>query len=416
MVALTKREARALAVIASRLDRKHIGRKIKPDDILDTVRHLGMIQLDTISVVSRAHETALWSRLGNYDLDHLTELFTGRRQLTEYLTHAAAITPTEYLPLMKPLMARYPRDPEYWTANPEKAQIAERILDRVEREGALGSRHFEAPQDSPKLGQWESWYGTKPEREILFDLWVEGRLMVALRDRGFGRWYDLPHRVAPDHVELSAPSEADWHRSVLLHAMRAMGVATAPWLTDYWRTGGQAYVPNKQVRTIMPELAREGLVVSVTIEGVKDEAWLDSALIPVLDQLREGFGWPTKTTFLSPFDNLIWNRGRMEQLWDMYYRLEIYTPAAKRVYGYYNMPILHRGKLVGLMDPSLNRKEGVLTIRSLHLQPNVKPTAALAKAIAKTLDEFVDFLGGEEWTVLQSNPEGFAAEIHNALR
>lgn len=416
MIELSKREAQALAVIASRLDRKHISRRITPDDILDTIRHLGMIQLDTISVVSRAHETALWSRLGDYDLDHLTELFTGRRALTEYLTHAAAITPTEYVPLMKPLMNRYPRDPEYWSSNPEKALIAERILDRVEQEGALGSRHFEAPEDGEKLGQWESWYGSKPEREILFDLWAEGRLMVSLRDRTFGRWYDLPDRVAPEQLDISVPTEEEWHRSVLLHAMRAMGVATAPWLTDYWRSGGQAYVPNKRVRAIMPVLASEELVVPATIEGVKDHAWLDTALVPVLDQLRQGFGWPTKTTFLSPFDNLIWNRGRMEQLWDMYYRLEIYTPAAKRVYGYYNMPILHRGKLVGLMDPSMNRKDGVLTIRSLHLQPRVKPTPALAKAIAKTLDEFVAFLGGTEWDILQSDPEGFAAEIHNAQR
>ncbi len=416
MIELSKREAQALAVIASRLDRKHLSRKITPDDILDIIRHLGMIQLDTISVVSRAHETTLWARLGKYDLDHLTELFTGRQALTEYLTHAAAITPTEYVPLMKPMMDRYPRDPEYWTVSPEKAQIAERILDRIEQEGAVGSRQFDGPENSKKLGQWESWYGNKPEREILFDLWAEGRLMVSLRDRGFARWYDLPDRVAPHHFDASAPSEEEWHREVLLHAMRALGVATAPWLTDYWRTGGQAYVPNKRVCAMMPVLASDDLVKPATIEGLKEHAWIDPALLPALEKLREGFGWPTKTTFLAPFDNLIWNRDRMEQLWDMYYRLEIYTPATKRVYGYYNMPILHRGKLVGLMDPSMNRKEGVLTIRSLHLQPRVKPTAALAKAIAKTLDEFVDFLGGEEWNIIQSKPEGFAAEVYNASR
>lgn len=418
MIELSKREAQALAVIASRLDRKHISRRITPDDILDTIRHLGMIQLDTISVVSRAHETALWSRLGTYDLDHLTELFVERRALTEYLTHAAAITPTEYTALMKPIMRKLHSDEnfwqEYWESNPHKAEIADIILERVNAEGAVGSRSFEGPKDKPKLAQWESWFGSKPEREILFDLWAEGRLMVSLRDRGFGRWYDLPERVAPDHHHLEAPEEHQWHRTVLLHAMRALGAATAPWLTDYWRTGGRAYVPNAEVRSIMPMLAEEGRVLPVKIEGIGDSAWMDSSLLPTLDQLRSGSGWPTKTTFLSPFDNLIWNRGRMEQLWDMYYRLEIYTPAAKRVYGYYNMPILHRGKLVGVMDPSMNRKEGVLTIRALHLQPKVKPTPTLAKAIAKTLDEFVVFLGGTDWNVLQTNPPEFAAAIHDA--
>ena len=414
MIELSKREAQALAVIASRLDRKHINRKITPGDILDTISHLGMIQLDTISVVSRAHETALWSRLGTYDLDHLTELFTGQRALTEYLTHAAAITPTHYLPLMKPIMNRHPRESDYWTSNPHKAEIANRILERVEIEGALGSRDFAPPENTEKTEQWASWFGNKPEREILFDLWVEGRLMVALRDRGFGRWYDLPERVAPDHLHLPEPETEEWNRSLLLHAMRANGVATAPWLTDYWRTGGHAYVSNKAVRATMPILEGDGSVLPVRIDGVKETAWLDSQLLASLERLRTGAGWPTKTTFLSPFDNLIWTRGRVEQLWDMHYRLETYTPAAKRKYGYYNMPILHRGKLVGVMDPSMNRKEGVLTIRALHLQPGVKPTPSLAKAIAKALDEFVVFLGGTDWSILHSNPTGFGAMIHDA--
>lgn len=414
MIELSKREAQALAVIASRLDRKHINRKVTPNDILDTIRHLGMIQLDTISVVSRAHETALWSRLGTYDLDHITELFTGRRALTEYVAHAAAITPTEYLPLVKGMMHRHQAADDQWIHQPDVAPIAQAVLDRVRSEGALSSRHFEAPPDAQRHGQWESWYGSKPERRVLASLWMSGELLISLRDRSFTRWFDLPERVAPDHWHVESPPAEEMPRTLLRHAMRALGVATAPWLTDYWRTGGRAYVPNANVRKTIRDLALEGEVVPVSIPGIADDAYMDVALLPVLNQLRSGFGWPTKTTFLSPFDNLIWNRGRMEQLWDMYYRLEIYTPAAKRVYGYYNMPILHRGKLVGLIDPSMNRKDGVLTIRSLHLQPDVVPTPALAKAIAKSLDEFVAFLGGTEWNVQQSNPPEFAAAIHRS--
>lgn len=406
MMEITKREAQALAVIASRLDRRRISRAITPDDILDTIRHLGMIQLDTISVVSRSHETAIFSRLGTYDLDHLTTLFTGRRALTEYLVHAAAITPTELLPLMKRNMARYPTDSTYW--NNDRQPIRERVLERIHAEGALGSRQFEAPKDARKLEQWESWYGNKPEREILFSLWSEGALMVSLRDRAFGRWFDLPERVAPDHWHLPATEGDTLNHTLLLHAMRASGVSTVPWLTDYWRTGGKAYVSNSAVRTHMPILADAGHVLPVSIEGIPESAWMDASLLPTLENLRSGVGWPTRTTFLSPFDNLIWNRPRMEQLWDMYYRLEIYTPAAKRKYGYYNMPILHRGQLVGLIDPSLNRKQGVLTIRSLHLQPGVKPTPALGRAIAKSLDEYLTFLGGTDWYILESNPAGFA--------
>lgn len=409
MIELTKREAQALAVIASRLDRKRITRTIAPDDILEVITHLGMIQLDTISVVSRSHETALWSRLGTYRLDHITTLFIERRALTEYLTHAAAITPTAYIPLLRQNMMRYPGEPEYWDGH--RSEIRDRILERIHAEGAVGSRSFESPKDATRLAQWESWYGNKPEREILSALHAQGDVLVSLRDRSFGRWYDLPERVAPDHWHLPAITGEELERAILLHAMRVLGVATAAWLTDYWRTGGKAYVANTDVRLHMPAMAEEGLVVPVRIDGIDDDAWLDVAQLETLELLREGTGWPTKTTFLSPFDNLIWTRDRMEHLWDMYYRLEIYTPAAKRVYGYYTMPILHRGKLVGLIDPSMNRKEGVLTIRALHLWNGVKPTVPLARAIAKTLDEFTAFLGGTDWYVLQSNPPEFAKMV-----
>ncbi len=412
MLEITKREAQALATIASRLDRKTLSRTVRPDDILDIIRHLGMIQLDTISVVSRSHETVLWSRLGNYNPDHLTHLFLERRALTEYLTHAAAITPTAYVPLMRPTMQRQAQRHDGYWQQPDKADVARRILERIEREGSLGSRHFEPPKDRKKLEQWESWYGNKPEREVLFALWGEGQLMVSLRDRGFGRWYDLPERVAPDTWNQSALDHDEYQRTVLLHAMRALGVATAPWLTDYWRTGGYAWVPNAVVRKVMPHLAEEQLVLPVRISGVEEQAWLDAAMMPELEQLRAGKGWPTKTTFLSPFDNLIWNRGRMKQLWDIDYTIEIYTPAAKRQYGYYTMPILHRGRLVGLIDPSLNRKEGHLTVRSIHLLAGAKPTPALANAIAKTLDEFATFLGATDWSILESSPPELVRAIY----
>ena len=220
--------------------------------------------------------------------------------------------------------------------------------------------------------------------------------------------------MAPEHHDVPAPEDEELNRTLLLHAMRAMGVATAPWLTDYWRTGRFAYVPNKDVRRIMPLLADAGDVVAVNLEGVDEITWLDVNQLPTLEKLRNRIGWPTKTTFLSPFDNLIWNRGRFEQLWDLAYRLEIYTPAAKRTYGYYNMPILHRGKIVGLMDPSMNRKEGLLTVKAIHLLPDVKPSPALARAVAKTLDEFTAFLGGTDWSILQSNPPEFAREIYRS--
>ena len=412
MLTIGKREAQALATIASRLDRTAINRVITPDHVLDTIKHLGMIQLDTISVVSRSHETAIWSRLGNYDLDHFTTLFTARRELTEYLTHAAAITPTAYLPLVRGMMDRYKTSLDRAIHQPALAAIAAAVLDRIDREGAVSSRDFEAQPDAQRQGQWESWYGNKPEREVLASLWAHGDLLIALRDRSFTRWFDLPERVAPATWHTEPPAPGDLPAILLRHAMRALGVATAPWLTDYWRTGGRAYVPNASVRREMDALSLSGDVIPVRIEGITDAAWLDARYLPTLEGLRNRIGWPTKTTFLSPFDNLIWNRDRMEKLWDMRYRLEIYTPAPKREFGYYPMPILHRGRLVGRIDPAMNRKEGALIIRSIHLQPGVRSTPALARAIAKTLDQFTAFLGGTDWSVLHTDPPELGREIY----
>jgi uncharacterized protein YcaQ len=148
---------------------------------------------------------------------------------------------------------------------------------------------------------------------------------------------------------------------------------------------------------------------------LSEPAWLDAALLPRLAELRAGRGWPTLTTLLSPFDNLIWHRGRMADLWGFHYRIEVYTPAPKRVYGYYSMPILHRGKLVGRLDPSLDRKNRLLTVRKVFLEPGERATEPLAAAIAGALWNFATFLNAEEVLVLAAEPESFGPMLADAL-
>jgi uncharacterized protein len=144
----------------------------------------------------------------------------------------------------------------------------------------------------------------------------------------------------------------------------------------------------------------------VDIPGIEEPAWLDPSLQERLELLRERKGRPTLTTLLSPFDNLIWNRPRGEQLWDFFYRLECYTPAPKRQYGYYSLPILHRGRIVGRLDPSYNRKARVLTIKALHLEPWVRPGDALMRSVAGAIEDLLRFLGGEAgaWVLQRTEP------------
>jgi uncharacterized protein YcaQ len=165
----------------------------------------------------------------------------------------------------------------------------------------------------------------------------------------------------------------------------------------------------------MEALQAEGLAVPVAVEGLSESAWLDAALLPRLAELRAGREQPALTTLLSPFDNLIWHRGRMADLWDFHYRIEVYTPAPKRVYGYYTMPILHSGKLVGRLDPSLDRKNRLLTVRKVFLEPGERASESLAAAIAGALWNFAAFLNAEEVLLLAAEPESFGPMLADAL-
>jgi uncharacterized protein YcaQ len=406
---LTRIEAQALAVIAQRLDRRPFRRRPTAADILDTFRHLGTIQLDTISVISRSHETVLWSRLGPYDPDLVTELYTPGNALTEYLGHAASIMPTEFLPIFRPYMEKARNAAGGWSAQPEGQAIMRAVVDRVTAEGPMSSRDFDAPPDASRAGLWE-WWGNKPERRALSTLWIRGDLMIHKRDRGFARYFDLPERVAPGFWEGDAISVECQQREFLRHAVRALGVITARWASDYFRTGGPTHVPAATTRALLQQFAEEGSIVPISVPDIDEPMWMDVSLMERLELLRERKGRPTLTTLLSPFDNLIWNRFRGEQLWDFYYRLECYVPAPKRQYGYYTLPILHRGRIVGRLDPSYNRKTGVLTIKALHLEPWVRPGDALMRSITGAIEDLLAFLGGAPgaWVVTGEVPPDVA--------
>jgi uncharacterized protein YcaQ len=409
-------EARALATIASRLDRRPRptrDRAVQKARVLETIRHLGCVQLDTISVVSRAHETALWTRLGAYEPALLGELHAQDGLLTEYWAHAAAIIPIETFPFFREAMDAYRAKYEQHARIVENQAVVGRVLERIRENGAMASRHFERPEGR-KPEAWE-WYGGKPARQALDHLWSCGDIMVARRESGFQRVYDLTERLIPGEYLACRPTPEERQRFFTTGALRALGVATPRWIADYFRDWARPYSTAKAVAAGMKALAAEGLALPVTVDGISDPVWLDPALLPRLEELRAGKGRPTLTTLLSPFDNLIWNRGRMADLWGFQYKIEVYTPARKRVYGYYTMPILHRGRLVGRLDPSLDRKNRILTVRKLFLESGEPATDSLAKAIAGALWDFAGFLGADEVSLIAAEPGVFGPMLGGAL-
>jgi uncharacterized protein YcaQ len=403
---LARDEARRLATIASRLDRRPRPTRdaaTQKARLLETIRALGCVQLDTISVVSRSHETVLWSRIGTYDAALLGALHHPDGRTTEYWAHAAAIIPVETFPYFRDAMDAYRAkyDQHEWVR--ENGDVIAGVLDRIRADGPLASRHFERPADR-RPEAWE-WYGGKPARQALDHLWSSGDIMVARRESGFQRVYDTTERVIPAAFRDGRPTLEERRRYFTTTALGALGVATARWTADYFRDWARPYSVAKASAEGLRELEREGLAMPVAVDGLSEPAWLDAGLLPRLAELRAGRGRPTLTTLLSPFDNLIWHRGRMADLWDFHYRIEVYTPAPKRVYGYYTMPILHRGRLVGRLDPVVDRKNRLLTVRKVFLEPGERPSETLAGAIAGALWDFAGFLGADEVQVLAAEPE-----------
>ncbi|MBA2597024.1 MAG: winged helix-turn-helix domain-containing protein, partial [Chloroflexia bacterium] len=345
MQSLSIKEAQSLATIASRLDRRPRANRdpsAQKARLLEIIHHLGCVQLDTISVVSRSHETVLWSRLGAYDPALLGSLHFPDALLTEYWAHAAAIIPIETFPFYRAEMDAYRKKYERHAWVEGNGEVIEGVLDLIRENGAMASRHFERPP-GPRPQAWE-WYGGKPARQALDHLWSCGDIMVTRRESGFQRVYDLTERIIPEALLSGRPTAEERQRFFTRGALRALGVATSRWVADYFRDWARPYSTAKASALGLAVLEQEGLAIPISVEGLSEPVWLDPALLPRLADLRAGRGRPTLTTLLSPFDNLIWHRGRMNDLWDFHYRIEVYTPAPKRVYGYYTMPILHRGR------------------------------------------------------------------------
>jgi hypothetical protein len=225
------------------------------------------------------------------------------------------------------------------------------------------------------------------------------------RREGFQRYYDLAERVLPASAEPPAYSVEDYRHWAVLRSASCLGVATAAQISDYYR------IRKPVARPIVQALAAEGELVPVEVESWKETAYLDPADLPLVEEIEAGGYQPALTAFLSPFDNLIWDRQRVLDLFGFDYRAEMYVPKAKRQYGYYVMPILHQGRLVGRLDPKADRQRNTLILRALYLEPDVPLTDGLVAGIAAALEEFMVFHGSTALSIEFSEPESLRAPI-----
>ena len=340
-------------------------------------RRLGVIQIDSVNVVSRTHYLPAFSRLGAYPRDLLErEAWGPKPTFFEYWGHEASLLPLESQPLFRWRMAQAEAGQGIWGGIArfarERGAYIDGILSEIERRGpVVGGDFATGPRGAPG---WWSWSDGKRALEWLF--WT-GHITTKTR-RGFERVYDLTHRALPRAVvDAPTPSPAEAQRDLIRISARAMGVATAADLRDYFR------LPLADARARIGELVEAGDLIPVTVEGWDKPAFLDpAARRPRRIEAR---------ALLSPFDNLIWTRDRTERLFGVRVRLEIYVPAGKRVHGYYVLPFLEDEAVTARVDLKSDRKSGALLVQSAWREPDTTPDTPAR--LAAELTRMASWLG-----------------------
>jgi uncharacterized protein YcaQ len=354
-----------------RVDVRHIRRALDA---------LGIVQLDSVNVFSRSHYMPLFSRLGPYPRETLDQLTvhqdgidakagTDRRELFEYWGHEASLIPIDMQPLMRWRMAR--ADKLAWAGvarvGREERALVKRVLKLVREQGPIRASEVGGPKRVRQAGEMWNWNDGKKALEYLF---FAGEV-AAERRVNFERLYDLPERVLPAHVlAMPTPEETEAQRELLLIAARRLGVATEPDLGDYFR------LPRADSKARLAELVEAGALVPAMVEGWDVPAYAPPDLqVPRRIRAR---------ALLTPFDSMVWARERTERLFGFRYRIEIYVPAAKRVYGYYVLPFLLGDRLAARVDLKSDRQAGVLRVVGAFAEPGVEESV-VARELADEL-------------------------------
>jgi uncharacterized protein YcaQ len=414
------------AVTALFLERQHLARPrsrpLTPGRLVRFVEDVGGLQLDSINVLDRAHYLTVWSRFGPYDRARLDRLVYRRRLLFEYWAHAACLVSASTLPWWRRAMLDYRTRHTGWSGwlrrNP---RLLAEVKAAVERNGPMANGDFDAGRQRNGKGGWWSW---QPFQHALHHLWMTGVLTVHSR-RHFQKRFDLLERAMPGAAGIAPVPSAEFHRWHVERSLHAMGAATDRDLAGYLTFPRFMSVAR---RAALRTMLQRGEVRAIDVEGSRVR-WLALARdVPRLTRAAARATASHGTTLLSPFDSLLWYRDRVSRLFGFDYRIEVYTPGHERVHGYYTLPVLHDGHLVGRVDAKTHRAERRLEVRHVHLEPwfaggalppsgaaPVDRDAALA-GLVEALGSLATFVGAESVTLGRVTPRRLAAALAPAIR
>jgi len=373
------------------------------------IKRMRLLQIDTIHVVARSPYLVLFSRLGDYDTRWLDEALA-QADVFECWAHEACFAPIDDLGLHRhPSPIRGGHWAHKNAARMQREQRAEikALIEHVRANGAVKSSDFER-----QIKGVGGWWNRSNEKRWLEAAFVLGELMIARREN-FQRVYDLTERVLARAKSIDVDTradEADIRREFLLGAVRALGISQARWIDDYFRLN------RKFKDAALDAHVEAGELIRVEVRGWDNPGYVHRDHAPLLARAARGALRATHTTLLSPFDPVVWHRERASAMFAFDYTIECYLPEHKRRYGYFVLPILHRGRLVGRLDAKAHRAGGEFEIKAIFLEPGTDPDDVLVAAVASAIQRVADWHGTPKVSVRRGEPKAFAARLRAALK
>jgi uncharacterized protein YcaQ len=403
---LTKADTRAVFLA-------HQGIRYKPrwNTVPEVLTHIAAVQIDTIAVVARSHHLTLRNRIKNYHPDAVWEALRNH-QIFEGWAHAACFLPIEDYPFYRPYIEEFPRRAHSWYQKryEKYKDTMTAVYDRIRDEGPLGSRDFKDTQP----GRVSGWWGWKPAKIALELLWSCGKIAVTERV-GFQRRYDLTERVIPsDILDRRVDPQEVW-RFFLQRALSCLVIGTRNDIADYLSL--RSYMldlernKKQQLDEKLHQFVEEDTVVKVDLAGVSDDCFCLAQAVPFIHQHREREAPLDLARFLTPFDNVVWDRKRVKQNFDFTFSLEAYLPKEKRTFGYYGMPILWNDQLIGRIDPKADRANKTLIFRNVEIVSPYQESRDALDAVSEEIRRFMVFHKLDTLEIEKARPKALKVQL-----
>ena len=365
--------------------------------VLNALEHLGYLQIDTLSIVERAHHHTLWTRIPDYKSQYLEELVK-ERKVFEYWFHAASYLPMKDFRFVLPqMLAVKQSETHYYNAEPKMMQY---VIETIRAEGPKKARDFE--NESKKAGSWWNW---KPAKIALERLFLQGDLMISDRS-GMQKTYDIAERVLPENIDLTVPSSIEFAEYLVKTYLRAYGFTTVKQIT-HLKTGE---VIRKNVDEVLKSMLQEGTIQKVDIKDLPS-VFIQSDLTEKTFRKNS-----SNINLLSPFDNSIIHRDRVKQFFDFDYKIECYTPKEKRQFGYFCLPILFGDTFIGRVDCKAHRKEKQLEIIHLHIENENIDIEWWGEPFVKLIRQFAIFNGCESLKLTKASPTKLTVALEQLIK